>query len=49
MITHCRKGPFPDKGACGSIQLMLAAALRFSVINPFTIEQNIRAGAEHPG
>ena len=36
-----------DKGACGLMQLMPATAQRFSVSNPFNIEQNIRAGAEY--
>lgn len=35
------------KGACGLMQLMPAAAQRFAVVNPFNIEQNIRAGVEY--
>jgi soluble lytic murein transglycosylase len=36
-----------DKGAFGLMQLMPATAERFSVVNPFNIEQNIRAGVEY--
>lgn len=38
-----------DKGACGLMQLMPGTSQRLSVSNPFNIEQNIRAGAEHLG
>jgi soluble lytic murein transglycosylase-like protein len=36
-----------DKGACGLMQLMPGTSQSLSVSNPFNIEQNIRAGAEH--
>lgn len=36
-----------DKGAYGLMQFMPATAQRFSVRNPFNIEQNIRGGAEY--
>lgn len=35
------------QGACGLMQLMPATAERFAVVNPFNIEQNIRAGVEY--
>ena len=35
------------QGACGLMQLMPATAQRFAVVNPFNIEQNIRAGVEY--
>jgi len=35
------------QGACGLMQLMPATAQRFAVLNPFNIEQNIRAGVEY--
>ena len=34
-------------GARGLMQLMPATAQRFAVVNPFNIEQNIRAGVEY--
>jgi soluble lytic murein transglycosylase-like protein len=35
------------QGACGLMQLMPATAQRFGAVNPFNIEQNIRAGVEY--